>query len=209
MVNLRLSQSKFAELCGVSPAMISKYSRGGYIAFAGGLVDARESLARLNGHLDEGKRRAAIERLKDGGEAASTGEGLFSVIEGGRSGRDSALGAEDEPSSWRARRDKYAALQAEIAYYQQIGALVPVADVEAAIEDAIAIFWTETEQKMKIEAAEIASALGLNADQAGRLKEMMVRQTRDFRTRCAAAFRSAGKRATECGPGQTGAIAPT
>lgn len=59
-----MKRSAFAELCGVSKQMISKYAGAGLVVEEGGDVDAAASLERLAGRLDEDKRLAAIAALQ-------------------------------------------------------------------------------------------------------------------------------------------------
>ncbi|WP_375207258.1 hypothetical protein [Hyphococcus sp.] len=176
-----MSRAKFAELCQISGAMVTKHQHAGRIALRHDKVDAKESLTLLEGSLDEEKRREALKRLAKIEAAAAAAPALFDVIEGGKEAPASGAGELAEPQSWKARRDMFAAKEAELAYLERMGALVPAAEIAEAIQSVIAAFWTETERNLKIEASEIASELGLDGYQACELKAIMMRRNRSFR----------------------------
>lgn len=174
-----MTKTEFAALCGVSGAAITKHGKAGRLVMRGASVDAQESLKAMHGHLDETKHQAALERLE---EVRKRSPGpMFDLIDGGLADSPPASGEPSEPQSWRARRDMFAAKDAELAYYERIGVLVPAEEVEQAIGDVVATFWAEADRNIAIKAKEIASDLQLTAEQASRLKSMMIADNRRLR----------------------------
>lgn len=154
--------------------MISKYAADGGLSKRGALVDARASLALLEGRLDETKRRAALAKLEDIPEPAS-GAGDDGPPAAARAPFAPAAGApiEAETLSWRMQRDQADARLKQLDLLERQGALVSAADVRLAIEDAVTSFWTESERRIRQEADEIAVALKLNTAQAVALRDAM------------------------------------
>lgn len=173
-----LSQAKFARLCNVSAMMISKYAADGGLAKKGALVDARASLALLEGRLDEAKRRAALAKI-DEAPVANDRDDLPPPPSPG----------EPESLSWRAQRDQADAKLKQLDLLERQGALVSAADVRMAIEDAVTSFWTEAERRIRQEADEIAVKLKLSNEQAAALREMMRARERRLRADFADAMR--------------------
>lgn len=59
-----MNGQEFANLCGISGAMVSKYAaKGCIVRDAAGAILPFDSLEALNGHLDDGKRRDALRKL--------------------------------------------------------------------------------------------------------------------------------------------------
>lgn len=181
-----MNQAEFAGLCDVSPMQISKYKAAGRLAFTGKKVDARQSLQQLEGHLDENKRRAALAKLDNQAKVAGA-PSAENVI-------DLKSGEPPEASGWKARGDMFKAKEAELSYHERVGALLDSAEIAAAIEAVIADFWTETEQRVKLKAAEYASDLKIDATQAARLRSLMLRDNRELRADYARVCRAAEKR---------------
>ena len=94
----------------------------------------------------------------------------------------------------KAERDRYAAMNAQIDYLERVGALVDKAEIAAAIESAVATFWTEFDQALKVDAAEYASELNLDAEQSRKLRTLMIRKNRVLRTNISRAFQDAEAR---------------
>src|SRR5579872_7094104 len=66
-----MRRSAFADLCGVSKQMISKYAGDNLVVEADGDVDAAATLALLEGRLNEDKRQAALATLAQIAPAAA------------------------------------------------------------------------------------------------------------------------------------------
>ena len=174
-----MNQSKFAALCDVSGAMISKYAVAGRLKFNGRKVDAAESLKALEGHLDEDKRRAAVKRLVE--IDAKAPPALFDVFAGDLKNEEPGVGDPMQPVGWKARREMYQAKEAELSYHERVGLLIDASEVGAAIESVVAIFWNEAERLVKMDAAEISSELKLDANQASQLRIILLRNNRRLR----------------------------
>ena len=202
-----MTKTAFAALCQITHPMLAPHKYGPYLVMRGKKVDARQSLNALEGRLDEQKRRDALAELdrldgKPPRAEASEPPAVQTASSVDNKTGEGAGGEPDEPVGWKARHDMIRAKSAEVAYKEQLGALTPVAEIEQAMEIIVAAFWTETERSVKIQAAELASELSLDADQAAALKRKMeknVRTMRDSFTRACrrleAEFASAGEAA--------------
>lgn len=59
-----MNGQEFANLCGISGAMVSKYAaKGCIVRDSGGAILPFDSLEALDGHLDDDKRRRALQKL--------------------------------------------------------------------------------------------------------------------------------------------------
>jgi hypothetical protein len=178
-----MKKAAFARFVGISRQMVSKYADDGRLVMAGDRVDARASLARLEGHLDENKRRAALLKLAGidpgalgplGGGAAASGDG----DPGGAAASAAAAGGDGKiidftAASWRARRERAQAIAAEIDLDERFGHLLCAEEVKKSYEDTIATYWSEVERMIRPVAAEIASALKLDAEQAAEQRRLI------------------------------------
>ena len=181
-----MNQAAFADLCGVSAAMVSKYGVHGRLTYRGRQVDAAESLKALEGHLDETKRLAAVKALAE--LEAKAPPTLLDVIPGGRESDPTGEGDPAAPTGWR---EMFQAKEAELSYHERVGNLIDASEISQALESVIANFWSETERNLKLEAAEIASDLALSGDQAAKLKKLMAFQNRKLRADFAESCRRA------------------
>lgn len=126
-----MNSSEFATLCGISRAMVSKYNADGLISMNGKQVDARASLLALEGRLNEDKRRRALEKL----EAMETGD--FAVEATPEAATRPRNGPIPEPTSHKARKDMFAALNAEMEYRRKAGELLLASDVAQQAQLAV------------------------------------------------------------------------
>lgn len=127
-----MNSSEFATLCGISKPMVSKYNADGLISMNGKQVDARASLAALAGRLNEDKRLLALEKL-DALEAGIVAEEVAAKPAMPRK-NEPGLPA---PTSFKARRDQYLALNAEVEYRKKVGELLAASDVAQQAELAV------------------------------------------------------------------------
>lgn len=200
-----MRQVEFARLCGVSAQAISKHAQAGRLVRAGGGgVDAKASLQALEGHLDEAKRRRALLKLAGLDEALAGSAGEAAADRGGGNVVD--FQEASAAISWRGRRDKAAALMAELELEERLGALVRAADIAAAVESMIARFWSETEHALKIDALEIVAELDLDAAQAAKMRAALIRRNRTLRENFARVCRAVaeGARAEAADPAREG-----
>jgi len=115
-----VKRSAFASLCGISPQMVSKYAASGLIVEDGRMVDAGASLVLLEGRLDEGKRRAALEALAGSpvlSKSASDGEVAKSA---------------------KSQKDEVELQLKRLQYGREAGELVAADEVDAAARAAVA-----------------------------------------------------------------------
>lgn len=191
-----MTKAEFARLCQVSEPMMSPRKYGPYLVMVRGKVDARATLMALEGRLDAAKWRAARDKLDAADKAPppllAAPEKPAQAAAGDDAGDDDDTLA--EPKGWKARGDMFKAKEAELSYHERVGALVPADEVGAGIEAVIADFWTETERRVKIDAAEIASELKLDAERAAKLRSLLIRKNRDQRADFARVCRAAEKR---------------
>lgn len=192
-----MKQAEFADLCSVSAMAISKHKAQGRIVFHGGRVDPAASLAALEGHLDESKRRAALKRLGGAPEGAETEavEPSEAVV-----GADNVL---DFPTSPMARKQLAEAQLRELDLAERAGQLVLASDVEAVIKDAVATFFAECDRRMKQDVDMIASDLNLTMGQAKDLRGLLADRQRRLRVAYAESMERAAAKAVRSNSGAT------
>lgn len=118
-----MNGQEFADLCGISGAMVSKYAaKGCIVRDAGGQIMPFDSLDALDGHLDDDKRRNALRKLT--GEAD---EGLQSDAPAAK-----PFGIGDET---RKQLDLIKLQKAKNELAKEAGELIPV-------EEAVSAAWT-------------------------------------------------------------------
>jgi hypothetical protein len=137
--------AKFAELCGLSRMMVSKYKGMGLIAFVDDLekhVDPEESLRRMAGRFNELKRQAALARLAEYRviEAQAT-TGMPLPLAGPKPNLTPPK-AEDAQSpakvlSAKQQKDYYEAGLKRLEYMRRAGELLSTAEVATQAELAI------------------------------------------------------------------------
>ncbi|WP_395077398.1 hypothetical protein [Hyphococcus sp.] len=186
-----MTKSAFARLCQVSHPNFAPAKWGQFLVLRGGKVDAKASLDALEGRLDESKRKAALEKLKNRPAPPATEAAAVDEDPADDEPAATTAPAASEPTSFKAERDMYAAKNAQIDYLERVGALIDAAEVGAAIESLVATFWAEADLALKMDAAEIASDLELDGEQARKLRNMMIRRNRVLRQNFERACRSA------------------
>ncbi len=194
-----MKKSEFARLCQITPPMISKYDRAGKIAHGPGGVDALKSLQRLAGHLDEGKRTAAILALADGlaappampvtapapgdhppadeapaldGDAARADIAASAGRIADLEKQKAALQAAIADQSEKRRREKIEADLKELEYLRAVGKLVSFDDSKRALDDIGIRFWTEVTRREREDADIVSAALGLDQVRAQKLRNL-------------------------------------
>jgi hypothetical protein len=190
-----MTKAAFARLCQISQPMLSPGKYGPYLVMERGKVDARASLTALEGRLDTAKWTDARDKL-DAAEKAGPPPLAAVADKAGTDGDGEHGDASEiaEPQGWKARRDKFAALTAEVDYLKLVGALVDATEIGAGIEAIIADFCTVSEQSLKLDAAEIASELKLDVDGAAKLRSMLIKRHRDMRANLSRRLRETEKR---------------
>nr|WP_315051303.1 hypothetical protein [uncultured Brevundimonas sp.] len=162
-----MRKSQFAVLIGVSKPQVSKYVADGAILMSdGGVeVDVEESLARLQGRLDETKRQRAV------------------AIWSGRAGAPSARAPADAPAgkqlSGKARHDEARAELAELELAQRKGELLEVRDVEERADEAVQALRETMASGRREDADQICAKFGVPAERATALAREL--HTRDER----------------------------
>jgi hypothetical protein len=178
-----MSQAKFAELCGVSAMMISKHKASGFVVLKRGKVDAGASLETLEGHLDETKRRAAVERLR-------SLEALAPCPPAPECANDCQAENVVPIASWRVQKDKADAQLRQLELAERTRQLVDAIEVRKAVEDAVTAFWSELDRRRRQETDEIATALGLDAENTRALRGLIEQRDRSFRQDYAEAMKN-------------------
>ena len=149
-----MNQKQFAQLCAITQQMVSKYvADGRVVTRASGEIDASASLDALAGHLDEEKRAAAREKL------------AF-LSAGAESSRPAspAPAATPQKSSPKAEHDAIKRDLAALELAQKSGQLIPVAEVEERIFDAVAKMRQAHESTLRSDAERLAHDLGQAQD---------------------------------------------
>lgn len=173
-----MKRVEFAELAGITPAMVTKYDDQGLIIFsAPKIVDARGTLQQLAGRLDEDKRQAALEKLDALDRiAANDTTAPEAPALAPRTGVKNAKTEIDE-----LKRDK---LLVELA--EKSGDLIPIATVERVILDAIAEMQAAFDQETHATAAQLTIDLGLSTERTAMLTRRMRTLANKARQRFAA-----------------------
>lgn len=179
-----MKQVDFAELCGVSRQAISKHGQAGRLVIAAdGSVDAKASLIRLEGHLDEGKRRFALMRLA-GIDIPMQARSALGAPEFQKEIPDNQEADNVVPlrPSAKAQKDEVDLQLRQLELAERIGELVEAVDVKLAVEDAVATFWSEVDRKRRQTVDEIAGELMLDRGQASKLRRLIAKRDRDLRS---------------------------
>ncbi|MFN3464732.1 MAG: hypothetical protein ACK4X1_11725 [Terricaulis sp.] len=173
-----MKRVEFAELAGITPAMVTKYDDQGLIAFSSPkVVDARATLQLLAGRLDEDKRQAALEKLDALDRIAANDTSAPEAPPlAARTGAKNAKTEIDE-----LKRDK---LLVELA--EKSGDLIPIATVERVILDAIAEMQAAFDQETHATAAQLTIDLGLSTERTAMLTRRMRTLANKARQRFAA-----------------------
>lgn len=148
-----MNVAAFAELCGVSRQAMHKHADAGRVLLdADGSVDVDASLAALAGHLDEDKRRAALEKraFETGATPPPPPNKGSAAIQTPKQELDAL---------------KAATLRLELA--QKAGEVVAVTAVEAAIFDAAAKLRATFDANARALAEDLARECGLPPERAG------------------------------------------
>lgn len=213
-----LNQAQFAQLVCCSKQLISKHGQAGrLVTNEAGRVRPKESLMRLEGHLDEGKRRAALLRLAGlpadfagarepprsvDGDTMSPSARKNGAAAGNGQDKDNTV---VEFRSWRVQKERADAMLREIELAERMGELVYADEVRAATRDIVATFWSEVDRGRRLGVDEIAGELGLDAAQAQKLRALIHRRERQLRENFGAAMqRMADRFKTAPGPAWPG-----
>jgi hypothetical protein len=193
-----MSQAAFAKLCGVSSMMVSKQKASGFVVIKSRKVDAAESLKLLEGHLDEGKRRAAIERLASIDQVTTAPRAHSGDTRGENEGGDGGLTVPAQPhsTSWRVKKDEAEAKLRQLDLAERTGLLVDAIEVRKAIEDAVTAFWSEVDRRRRQSADEISIALELDAKQTLEFRKLLMLHDHQIRKDYAAAMQAAADTVT-------------
>nr|WP_314123301.1 hypothetical protein [uncultured Brevundimonas sp.] len=161
-----MRRSQFAALIGVSKQQVGKYVSDGAVLLDGADVDVEESLARLEGRLDEAKRQRALAMW--GGRAASPS-----------APRPSGSGTAGKALSGKARHDEARAELAELELAQRKGELLETADVERKADEAVQALRETMAAGRREDADQICAKFGIPAERATALAREL--NTRDER----------------------------
>lgn len=171
-----MKKSQFADFVGIAPSMVTKYAKDALIVYsAPKVVDARATLAALAGRLDEAKRLAALARLDAGDTTPIANDAPPAPVPSPET--RNAKVALDE-----LKRD---AVALDLA--KRAGDVIPIADVEAVMQDAIGALQAAFDVEARQTADKLTIDLGLAADR----NAMLMRQLRSLCTRARARFAAA------------------
>lgn len=137
MTSATLTQREFAKHLGMAPSYVTQLKKDGRLVMESGRVRVAESLARIEATADPAKAPVA-----DRHAAARAGEA-----------------AEPERRDYqdaRAKREHYAALQAELDYRKAAGELLEAAAVVATLADILAVLRSGFESFPDILAPQLA-----------------------------------------------------
>ncbi|WP_426019006.1 hypothetical protein [Brevundimonas sp. DWR2-3-1b1] len=162
-----MRRSQFAALIGVSKQQVGKYVSDGTVLLDGADVDVEESLARLEGRLDETKRQRALAMWSGRSTSAP------------RSATSGAPGAPAKALSGKARHDEARAELAELELAQRKGELLETADVEAKADEAVQALRETMAAGRREDADQICAKFGIPAERATALAREL--NTRDER----------------------------
>ena len=167
-----MSQAAFAAFCGVSRMAISKHKKNGRLILIDDKVDPLNSLIALEGHLEEGKRRAALARL---GQAPSFVESHdLDAAQNNQNRAAPPAGAVQQVfRSDKLRKEKTDADMAEIALEKMKGNLVDRFMVEELIADATRSFWSLADQSLGADIDAIATELELTNEQITKIRALL------------------------------------
>lgn len=120
-----MNGQEFADLCGISGPMVSKYAAKGCIARgAGGEILPLDSLELLDGHLDDDKRIAALRKLTgEADEAPKNATGRLPLAVAG--------------DQTRRQLDEIKLDTARMTLARESGTLIPIDEAESAAWSAI------------------------------------------------------------------------
>lgn len=155
----------FAELAGITPAMVTKYADQHLLVFTDAKnLDARASLEALAGRLDETKRQAALEKLAAAERIAANDTHTPPPPPDTQRPTTKTAKVEIE----ELKRDT---LRLELA--TKAGELIPIGDVERTILDAIAGLQSAFDQESRAMAAQLTIDLGLSPDREAMLSRRL------------------------------------
>lgn len=155
---------EFAALAQISPAMVTKYAEQGLLVFVDDrqkILDARASLEALAGRLDEEKRRAALEKVDAAARIAAN---------------DSSPAAAPPAPLARSAKQELDELKRDaqaLDLARRAGELIPIADVEAAIVDAVTGLQAAFDAEAREMAQQLTIDLNLSPDRTAMLQRRL------------------------------------
>lgn len=148
-----MNQSEFAELCGISRQMASKYAADGLIVRdADGEIDPEGSLYLLEGRLDDEKRLAALALLAGLPAPAPKPAPLRSP---------------------KAETDELKRQMLALQLAKQAGEVVAVAEVEELAHQAVADLRVALETARQPLVERLAAEFGVTADRIGAIARLI------------------------------------
>lgn len=173
-----MKRVEFAALCGVTPQMITKYADDGFIVFVDRKnVDARASLALLEGRLDAAKHSAAHAELDSRDAAAAQTPALAAPVAPAPPREAPARNAKVELDELK--RD-----QAALDLARAAGLLVPIADVERRAWEALAAMRSAYDLARTETAEQLCRDLAIPPERVGAMNRTLQR----LQARALAAF---------------------
>ena len=158
-----MRRSQFADLVGVSKQQVGKYVGDGAVVLDGAMVDVGESLARLEGRLDEAKRLKAL----------SLWSGRASAVP------KPSAGAPLRTMTGKARHDEARAELAELELSRRKGELLEYSDVSARADEAVQALRETMAAARREDADKICAKFGLSSEKATALsRELAARDDR-------------------------------
>lgn len=164
-----MRRSQFASLIGVTKQQVSKYNP--YLVMDGDQVLVDQSLAALEGHLDETKRQAAL--------------AVRAQTSGARQSAPAAASAPAQRSA-KAEKEEIELALKRLEYGKQAGELVYAADVDAAARQAVQELREQAHQGHRETADGICTTFGLAPEKAVPLQRLLARRFEELMGRFAA-----------------------
>lgn len=151
-----MSQAEFARHIGKTPGYITQQKDAGRIVMQGRMVNVEESIKLMNATSDPSKAgvvdRHAQEREQKQTSQAVTGQA-------GHMMDDMTGKAGSAYQQARAMKEKYAAMQAKIAYEKEVGILLVAQDARLAVADGDAIIRNRLESLPDMLAPQLAAEM--------------------------------------------------
>ncbi len=162
-------RAEFAALCGVTKPMITKYAGDERLVFADAKhIDPEASLALLEGTLDEGKRRAALQTLADQRAREAPPATVAPPV-------TPPPPSAEQPRSAKAGLEEVKLQLANIELAERAGKLVSAADVERRAWEAIAAMRTAYDQARADTAEQLCRDLNLPPERVGAMQRTLQR----------------------------------
>lgn len=139
-----VNQSKFAEIIGVDRSYVTKLKKQDRLVVDDGLIDVDASVQRIKDTADPNRGDVVTRWKKERGDQAPEVSAEPTEL-------PPELAEDDSPEEHsyqraRAKKEHFLAERARVDYLRDIGELVPIADMRAAVADVVTAFRQTLEQ---------------------------------------------------------------